>query len=44
MTGDGCRAEPFGEQHRDALRAACEEDLDIWQIYSLSSVRRISTG
>jgi RimJ/RimL family protein N-acetyltransferase len=36
MTGDGCRAEPFGEQHRDALRAACEEDLDIWQIYSLN--------
>lgn len=36
MSGDGCRAELFGEQHRDALRAACEEDLDIWQIYSLN--------
>ena len=30
MTGDGCRAEPFAEQHRDALRAACAEDRDIW--------------
>lgn len=36
MTGDGCRAELFGEQHRDALRAACEEDRDIWKIYSLN--------
>ena len=36
MTGDGCRAELLGEQHRDALRAACEEDLDIWQIYSIN--------
>jgi RimJ/RimL family protein N-acetyltransferase len=36
MTGDGCRAELFGEQHRDALRAACAEDRDIWQIYSMN--------
>ena len=36
MTGDGCRAELFGEQHRHALRAACAEDLDIWQIYSIN--------
>ena len=36
MTGDRCRAELFGERHRDALRAACAEDLDIWQIYSLN--------
>ena len=36
MAGDGCRAELFGEQHRDALRAACAEDLDIWQIYSIN--------
>ena len=36
MAGDGCRAELFGEQHRDALRAACAEDLDIWQIYSMN--------
>ena len=36
MTGDNCRAELFGEQHRDALRAACAEDLHIWQIYSMN--------
>ncbi|HET7708748.1 MAG TPA: GNAT family protein [Sphingomicrobium sp.] len=36
MTGDGCRAELFGEEHRDVLRAACAEDLDIWQIYSMN--------
>ena len=34
MTGDGCRAELFSEQHRDALRAACAEDTEIWAIYS----------
>jgi RimJ/RimL family protein N-acetyltransferase len=34
MTGDGCRAELFDEQHREALRAACAEDPDIWQIYA----------
>src|SRR5947208_12847154 len=34
MTGDGCRAEPFDERHRDQLRAACAEDSDIWQIYA----------
>ena len=36
MTGDGCRAELFSVDHRDALRAACAEDLDIWQIYSIN--------
>ena len=36
MTGDGCRAELFAEQHRDALRAACAEDRDIWDIYSIN--------
>ena len=36
MTGDNCRAEPFAERHRDALRAACAEDRDIWQIYSMN--------
>ena len=36
LTGDGCRAELFAEQHRDALRAACAEDLDIWQVYSIN--------
>jgi RimJ/RimL family protein N-acetyltransferase len=34
MSGDGCRAEPFDERHRDALRAACAEDPDIWEIYA----------
>jgi RimJ/RimL family protein N-acetyltransferase len=36
MKGIGCRAELFREQYRDQLRAACAEDLDIWQIYSLN--------
>ena len=36
MRGDGCSAEPFGEQYRDALRDACAEDRDIWQIYALN--------
>jgi len=35
MTGDGCRAEPMTEAHREALRAACVEDLDIWQLWML---------
>ena len=34
MSGDGCRAELFEERHRDALRAACAEDPDIWAIYA----------
>jgi len=34
MTGEGCRAEPFSETHRDRLRAACAEDRDIWSIYA----------
>ena len=34
MTGENCRAEPFGEPLRDALRAACAEDREIWSIYS----------
>lgn len=36
MTGDGCRAEPFDERHRDALRDACAEDRDIWRIYAMN--------
>jgi RimJ/RimL family protein N-acetyltransferase len=36
MTGDGCRAELFSEQHRAALKAACAEDRDIWDIYSIN--------
>ena len=34
MTGGGCRAELFAENHRDALRDACAEDKNIWQIYA----------
>jgi RimJ/RimL family protein N-acetyltransferase len=34
MTGDGCRAELFAEQHRGPLKAACAEDGEIWQIYA----------
>ena len=36
MTGDNCRAEPFGEQYRARLKAACGEDSEIWEIYSLN--------
>ena len=32
--GEGdVRLEPLGEMHREQLRRACEEDLEIWQIY-----------
>jgi RimJ/RimL family protein N-acetyltransferase len=34
MTGDGCRAELFSEEHRKALKSACAEDFEIWEIYS----------
>ena len=34
MSGDNCRAEPIAEHHRDALRAACAEDREIWAIYA----------
>jgi len=34
MTGDGCRAELFTETHRDALKAACAEETEVWQIYA----------
>ena len=34
MTGEGCRAELFEEQHREPLKAACAEDPDIWAIYA----------
>ena len=34
MSGEGCRAELFGEQHRESLKAACAEDRDIWAIYA----------
>jgi RimJ/RimL family protein N-acetyltransferase len=28
--------EPMAEAHREALKAACAEDLDIWPIYAMS--------
>ena len=34
MTGDGCRAELFTDDHHDALKAACAEDGDIWAVYA----------
>ena len=34
ISGDCCRAELFEERHRDALKAACAEDPDIWEIYA----------
>jgi RimJ/RimL family protein N-acetyltransferase len=36
MIGVDCRAEPFSEEYREALKAACSEDLDIWPIYAWS--------
>ena len=36
MTGDKCRAERLTEQRREALRAACAEDPDLWEIYYIS--------
>jgi RimJ/RimL family protein N-acetyltransferase len=36
MFGENCRAELFNEAHRDALRAACAEDSDVWQIYAFN--------
>jgi RimJ/RimL family protein N-acetyltransferase len=34
MVGEGCRAELFAEAHHEALKAACAEDEDIWEIYA----------
>ena len=34
MMGEGCRAELFSEDRHDALKAACAEDGEIWQIYA----------
>ena len=34
MAGEGCRAELFHEDFREALKAACAEDGEIWQIYA----------
>ena len=35
MNGDGCRAEPMTDAHREQLRAACAEDGEIWQLWML---------
>ena len=43
MSGDGCRGEIFSERHRDTLKAACAEDPEIWDIYSINFGPRIST-
>ena len=34
MTGDGVRAEPMAEAHRVALKAACAEDAEIWDVFA----------
>lgn len=34
MLGEGCRAVLFANEHREALKAACAEDRDIWAIYA----------
>lgn len=34
MTGDGCRAEIYSDEYHDALKAACAEDGEIWEIYA----------
>ena len=34
MRGDGVRGEPMVEGHRAALKAACAEDLEVWEIFA----------
>ncbi|HYG47164.1 MAG TPA: GNAT family protein [Allosphingosinicella sp.] len=36
MAEGDLRLEPMAEAHREALKAACAEDRDIWQIYATS--------
>lgn len=36
MTADDLRLEPMVETHREALRAACDADPDIWEIYPIN--------
>jgi RimJ/RimL family protein N-acetyltransferase len=36
LTEGDLRLTPLGGAHRDALKAACAQDLDIWSIYSVS--------
>jgi RimJ/RimL family protein N-acetyltransferase len=34
MTGDGCHAELFSQDHHEPLKAVCAEDREIWAIYA----------
>jgi RimJ/RimL family protein N-acetyltransferase len=36
MTDGTVTLAPLAEEHRERLKAACAEDLDIWPIYALS--------
>jgi RimJ/RimL family protein N-acetyltransferase len=36
MAAGAVRLEPLGEAHREALRAACARDSDIWLLYAIS--------
>jgi RimJ/RimL family protein N-acetyltransferase len=36
MVNGDLRIEPLEERHRPALKAACAQDLAIWQVYSVS--------
>ncbi|WP_114954468.1 GNAT family N-acetyltransferase [Sphingosinicella terrae] len=36
MEADGIRLEPAAPSHREGLRAACTEDMDIWPIYAVN--------
>ena len=36
LENDHARLEPLAEPHREALRAACNADADIWEIYPYS--------
>lgn len=33
---DGITLAPLAEEHREALKAVCAEDLDIWEIYPVN--------
>ena len=36
LDADGLRLEPLEERHREPLREACAEDLEIWHMYGVS--------
>lgn len=38
LTGEAVRLEPLAAEHREALRAACAADADIWEIYPYSLI------